>query len=225
MSRPQIIVADHAGFCFGVTNAVKKIEQELGQNSNVYAMSEIVHNDRVNQDLKEKGLYFEADPDRIPDDATVMLRTHGVPQSTYNYFQNRGLPTVDLTCPFVARTHKLIAGLDRDKDVLLYTGTPGHAEAEAALSYAACPYFLVSSAEELRSVMEQHTDLFQKRHVVLLSQTTFRTQEWEKCEEIVNSLCTNPSVFGTICKATEERQNDSNRWQTQFEYYQAVRRL
>lgn len=209
MSRPQIIVADHAGFCFGVTNAVKKIEQELGQNSNVYAMSEIVHNDRVNQDLKEKGLYFEADPDRIPDDATVMLRTHGVPQSTYNYFQNRGIPTVDLTCPFVARTHKLIAGLDRDKDVLLYTGTPGHAEAEAALSYAACPYFLVSSAEELRSVMEQHKDLFQKRHVVLLSQTTFQTQEWEKCEEIVNSLCTNPSVFGTICKATEERQYEA----------------
>ena len=114
-----------------------------------------------------------------------------------------------MTCPFVSKTHRLISKLDADKDVLIYTGTPGHAEATASLSYAKCPYFLVSSAEELRDVLEENREIFQKRHAVLLSQTTFRINEWETCMKIVNSLCTNPTIFDTICKATEERQYEA----------------
>lgn len=209
MSRPNIVVADHAGFCYGVESAIKKIQKQLGTHNNVYTMSEVVHNQRVNDDLKQEGLHFEPDRDKIPDDSLVVLRTHGVPQETYDYFSKRGIPCLDVTCPFVSKTHRLIANLDENEDVLLYTGTPGHAEASAALSYAKCPVFLVSSAEQLEEVIKDNPELFQKRHVVLLSQTTFQLSEWQKCLKIVNSLCTNPSIFGTICKATEERQYEA----------------
>ncbi len=209
MSQPEIIVADHAGFCFGVTSAVNSIQKEIGKNPRVYAMSEIVHNPRVNSDLEKEGLHFVPNKEEIPDDAEVILRTHGEPRATYEYFESRGIPCLDVTCPFVSKTHRLISKLDADKDVLIYTGTPGHAEATASLSYAKCPYFLVSSAEELRDVLEENREIFQKRHAVLLSQTTFRINEWETCMKIVNSLCTNPTIFDTICKATEERQYEA----------------
>ena len=209
MSQPEIIVADHAGFCFGVTSAVNSIQKEIGKNPRVYAMSEIVHNPRVNSDLEKEGLHFGPNKEEIPDDAEVILRTHGEPRATYEYFESRGIPCLDVTCPFVSKTHRLISKLDADKDVLIYTGTPGHAEATASLSYAKCPYFLVSSAEELRDVLEENREIFQKRHAVLLSQTTFRINEWETCMKIVNSLCTNPTIFDTICKATEERQYEA----------------
>lgn len=209
MSQPEIIVADHAGFCFGVTSAVNSIQKEIGKNPRVYAMSEIVHNPRVNSDLEKEGLHFVPNKEEIPDNAEVILRTHGEPRATYEYFESRGIPCLDVTCPFVSKTHRLISKLDADKDVLIYTGTPGHAEATASLSYAKCPYFLVSSAEELRDVLEENREIFQKRHAVLLSQTTFRINEWETCMKIVNSLCTNPTIFDTICKATEERQYEA----------------
>lgn len=209
MSKPEIIVADHAGFCYGVESAIKKIQKQLGTHNNVYTMSEVVHNKRVNDDLKQEGLHYEEDRDKIPDDSLVVLRTHGVPKETYEYFQKRGIPWLDVTCPFVSKTHRIIANLDENEDVLVYTGTPGHAEASAALSYAKCPVFLVSSADELAQVIKDNAELFQKRHVVLLSQTTFQLSEWQKCINFVNSLCTNPSIFGTICKATEERQYEA----------------
>lgn len=111
MSRPNIVVADHAGFCYGVESAIKKIQKQLGTHNNVYTMSEVVHNQRVNDDLKQGGLHFEPDRDKIPDDSLVVLRTHGVPQETYDYFSKRGIPCLDVTCPFVSKTHRLIANL------------------------------------------------------------------------------------------------------------------
>ena len=69
MSQPEIIVADHAGFCFGVTSAVNSIQKEIGKNPRVYAMSEIVHNPRVNSDLEKEGLHFVPNKEEIPDDA------------------------------------------------------------------------------------------------------------------------------------------------------------
>ncbi len=209
MTKPTIILADHAGFCFGVQNAIDKIEEDIRKHSNVYSFSEIVHNKRVNDDLAANGLHFENVMEDIPKDAEVVLRTHGVPEETYRFFRERGNTILDVTCPFVGKTHRLIQKLDPDQDILFYTGTPGHAEAAAAVSYAKCPYYLVSSAEELREIILTLPENEKKRHAVLLSQTTFKLDEWDKCKKIVNSLCTNPTIFATICRATEERQYEA----------------
>ncbi|MBP5272244.1 MAG: bifunctional 4-hydroxy-3-methylbut-2-enyl diphosphate reductase/30S ribosomal protein S1, partial [Clostridia bacterium] len=205
----KIILAEHAGFCFGVERAIEQIEALLGRESNVYAMGQVVHNNDVNNRLERLGLHFEEDETKIPDDAYVVLRTHGVPKRIYDYYEERGIPYLDVACPFVKRIHKIVSEFDPEKDILLLTGTEGHAEVTGILGFASCPAFVVHDAEELKAMYIAHEAEWEGKHIDLVSQTTFNLEEWEKCVTQLNLLCTNNSIFGTICNATEERQHEA----------------
>ena len=207
--RPNVIIADHAGFCFGVQRAVDTIKADLQKHPNVYAMGEVVHNDFVNDELREEGIHFEEDETLIPDDAFVILRTHGVPKRIYDYFSERGIPYDDVACPFVKKTHRIVSGLDPEKDVLLIAGNPKHAEVIGILGHAVCPAFVFSSEAELEQIMNDQKDVLNKRSVNVVSQTTFSLKEWENCVKKAKLFYTSSTIFDTICKATEERQNEA----------------
>lgn len=205
----KIIVADHAGFCWGVERAIQQIEDYLQKEPNVYAMGQVVHNNDVNNRLSGMGLHFEEDETLVPEDAQVVLRTHGVPKAVYTYFEDRNIPYLDVVCPFVKRVHKLVEKLNPETDILLLAGTPGHAEVKGTLGFAACPAFVVHSAEEIEALWEAHKEEWEGKQIHLAAQTTFSLEEWEKCVETTKFLCTNPIIFGTICRATEERQHEA----------------
>lgn len=205
----KIILADHAGFCFGVEKAIDRIEGLLKTENNVYSMGQVVHNNAVNARLGEMGLSFEEDETKIPDGAHVVLRTHGVPQRVYDYFEERQIPYLDVVCPFVKHIHKIVSELDPEKDILILAGTPGHAEAIGTVGHASCPAFVVSSAAELSDLIRSHAEEWEDRHIALVAQTTFSLSEWEECVDTINFLCTNKTIFGTICKATEQRQHEA----------------
>ena len=144
----KVILADHAGFCFGVERAIDQIEDYLKTQPNVYAMGQVVHNNAVNERLESMGLHFEEDETKVPDDAQVVLRTHGVPKRVYEYYEERGIPYLDVACPFVKRIHKIVEKLDPETDVLLLAGTVGHAEVTGTLGFATCPAYVVHDAED-----------------------------------------------------------------------------
>ncbi|MBQ5684096.1 MAG: 4-hydroxy-3-methylbut-2-enyl diphosphate reductase, partial [Clostridia bacterium] len=205
----KIIVAEHAGFCFGVERAIDQIEEYLKTQPNVYAMGQVVHNNAVNERLEEMGLHFEEDETKIPDDAQVVLRTHGVPKRIYEYYDERHIPYLDVACPFVKRIHKIVEELDPDNDILILAGTVGHAEVTGTLGFASCPAFVVHDADELKETYIAHETEWEGKKINLIAQTTYSLEEWEKCVTTIKFLCTNYSVFGTICKATEERQHEA----------------
>ncbi len=205
----KVILADHAGFCFGVERAIDQIEDYLKTQPNVYAMGQVVHNNAVNERLESMGLHFEEDETKVPDDAQVVLRTHGVPKRVYEYYEERGIPYLDVACPFVKRIHKIVEKLDPETDVLLLAGTVGHAEVTGTLGFATCPAYVVHDAEELKETYIAHETEWEGKKVNLIAQTTYSLEEWEKCVTTINLLCTNTAIFGTICNATEERQHEA----------------
>ncbi len=205
----KIILAEHAGFCFGVERAIDQIKEYLESNPNVYAMGQVVHNNAVNDGLEALGLRFEEDETKIPDDAQVVLRTHGVPKRIYNYYDERNIPYLDVACPFVKRIHKIVEKLDAEKDILILTGTIGHAEVTGTLGFAACPAFVVHDADELKSVLNTHESEWGGKQLHLVSQTTFSLAEWEKCVALINENRPDTQLYGTICRATEDRQQEA----------------
>ena len=86
--RPDIILAKSAGFCFGVDRAVKTVFKSVDESKlRVYTLGEVIHNNTINNELKEKGVIIENDYKKIPKNADVVIRAHGVPEKVYTYFE------------------------------------------------------------------------------------------------------------------------------------------
>ncbi len=206
---PDLIVAKTAGFCPGAQRIVNRVEELLSLHNNVYANGPILHNDHVNQPLQEKGLHFEPDMDKVPEDAFVILRAHGTPLSVKQQLDKRGIAYEDIACPYVVRIQKIVSSMDPEQDIVILTGNQEHPEMQATLTYVSCPYYVVQTPEELKDLLEKNKTIFEKRTVNLVSQTTYRTDLWENCVATINNICTNVKIFATICKATEERQYEA----------------
>lgn len=206
---PDLIVAKTAGFCPGAQRIVDRVEELLTLHDNVYANGPILHNDHVNQPLQEKGLHFQPDMDKVPEDAFVILRAHGTPLSVKQQLEKRGIAYEDIACPYVVRIQKIVSSMDPEQDIVILTGNQEHPEMQATLTYVSCPYYVVQTPEELKELLEKNKAIFENRTVNLVSQTTFRTDLWENCVATINNICTKAKIFATICKATEERQYEA----------------
>ncbi|MBQ8469186.1 MAG: S1 RNA-binding domain-containing protein, partial [Clostridia bacterium] len=176
---------------------------------NFYEMGLGVHNTDVNDRLAGLGLHFDEVETKVPEDAQVVLRTHGVPKRVYDYYEGNQMPYLDVVCPFVKRIQKIVAGFDPEADIMLLAGTEGHAEVIGTLGFASCPAYVIHDAEELELLYRAHEAEWEGKQLKLIAQTTYSLEEWEKCVTSIKFLCTNYSIFGTICKATEERQHEA----------------
>ena len=106
----DITVAKTAGFCFGVARAVDSAYQCSENKDKKYCtLGPIIHNTQVVNDLKEKGIDVIHSLAERPEDATVIIRTHGVPEALYREMEEQGIEYLDLTCPFVKKIHNLVS--------------------------------------------------------------------------------------------------------------------
>ena len=101
----RVIVAKSAGFCYGVNRAVGLVEQAVAEGKQVVTLGPIAHNRHLVQSFAERGVTTVASLDEIPDGATVIIRSHGVPRATYAALAQRNVTVIDATCPSVKRIH------------------------------------------------------------------------------------------------------------------------
>ena len=101
-----MIMAENSGFCKGVKNAVDTAMSLDPENA--YVLGEIIHNPDVVKAIADKGLKTVESLDEVPDGATVVFRSHGVPESYYGLCRERKIKVVDCTCGFVRRTQKIV---------------------------------------------------------------------------------------------------------------------
>ena len=89
----EIIVGKTSGFCQGVSYTVKKAYEALEENEKVYCLGEIVHNERVVDNLKGRGMIFVESLAEIPKNSKVIIRAHGEPKNTYDEIKEKDRKT------------------------------------------------------------------------------------------------------------------------------------
>ena len=206
-----ITVAEHAGFCFGVKNALKMVEEALGSvgsSDPVYCLGPLIHNKEVLKDLKDKGLVITDSLDGVPDGARVMIRAHGEPASTYIKAAEKGLTVIDGTCPLVEKVHRIAERAGSDGCILILFGDDAHAEIKGIKGWSEGPVFAVQSPEEIRALSEKISadEDLAGRHVTAAAQTTFTEELFNSCAAELKACFPDADIQNTICAATSKRQ-------------------
>ncbi len=222
-----VTVAKTAGFCFGVRRAVDTVYEQLKYSKckttpKLFTLGEIIHNTQVVDELHSLGAIAVDSLEnllKLEDDAVqnghgpvpVIIRSHGVPREVYSALDSHAIPYIDATCPNVQRIQKIVeeqGSSPDDKTLVLIAGDPEHPEIKGIIGHCNVSYVTFQSAEELQILTQKRPNL-SKMNSVMVSQTTFNINEWQKCVETAKNLYTNLKIFDTICKATLMRQTEA----------------
>ena len=207
--KRKIIVADSAGFCFGVKRAVGIAEDFAEKGIPAVTLGEIIHNPTVVEDLRKKGVYPVESVSEVPEGATLILRSHGVPLSVIDELEKKCIPYADATCPFVARIHRIVAERTAAGDTVIITGNPDHAEVRGIVGHAKGDVRVVRNLAELEELSKNEKNLCAKC-ITIVSQTTFLRAEWENCEKFAKKVYTNLLIFDTICNDACTKQSEAD---------------
>ena len=203
----QIMLAETAGFCFGVDRAVSLVEQAVKEGKHVATLGPIIHNRHVTSRFEALGVREIASPEEARPDECVIIRSHGVSRTVYDQLIARGVEVVDATCPFVKKIHHIIAAAEENGQQPVIIGTRSHPEVQAIAGWCHDPQ-IFETPEELAEWLQNDVNRT-KMPIRMVSQTTSTQKLWENSCEILKKECTNSEIFDTICKATEMRQKEA----------------
>lgn len=195
----EIILAENAGFCFGVDRAVRMTEEELSKtDGGVYSYGPLIHNPQAVKALEAKGLETI---DRFEDisEGRIIVRSHGVPEETINDIKELGLHLVDCTCPYVLAVHKKVRDYSSKGYSIVIIGDKDHPEVVGINGWCENQAHIVNSAEDAKALPD-----LEKSCVV--SQTTNRLDKFLELSGIVEEKSQETVLFNTICNATKLRQ-------------------
>lgn len=204
----MIRVAKTAGFCFGVNRAVETVYKLLDEDKTVCTLGPIIHNPQLVEKLGRKGVRIIDAPEDAKAGETVVIRSHGIPPEVIEKLKALGVDYKDATCPYVQKIHRLVSDGEREGRRVMLAGDAKHPEVEGILGCCKTPYRTFKTREELENLFKNEPELAEMP-LLFCEQTTFNVEEWEKCLDFVKKVCTNASVFDTICKATTNRQREA----------------
>ena len=204
----KITLAKTAGFCFGVDRAVKMVYDLLEKGEKVCTLGPIIHNQQLVDELKQKGVRIVENPSEVNEGETLVLRSHGVEPSVLEECKKLNIKTVDATCVFVSKIHKIVSEQSKSGDIILIAGDKNHQEVIGIRGYADNESFVFSDEAELEDLLKINPILTEKS-VSVVAQTTFNEKKWQKCQKFLKKLCTNAKIFDTICNATSLRQSEA----------------
>src|SRR4051812_41464027 len=168
-----VLLAAPRGYCAGVDRAVITVEKALDlYEAPVYVRKQIVHNKHVVRTLEERGVVFVEELDEVPAGATVVFSAHGVSPVVHQQAAERGLKTIDATCPLVTKVHHEARRFATDDYDILLIGHAGHEEVEGTAAEALEHIQLVQGPDDVAGIV-----LRDASRVAWLSQTTLSVDE------------------------------------------------
>ncbi len=198
----NVILAKNSGFCRGVRRAV---DTAMNAGENTYVLGEIIHNSDVIESIKRRGVRSVDSLSEVPDGATVIFRSHGVPESYYGECARRGIEILDCTCEFVRRTQKIVSEQYSAGKAIVIIGEPTHPEVMGLQGWCGNSAYVINSESSPLPDLEG-------KDVCVVSQTTFSVEKFEKIiENIKNQREKTVAVFKTICYTTIGRQSEAER--------------
>ena len=203
----KITVAKTAGFCYGVNRAVDLVEKTIAEGKKAVTFGPIAHNRHLVNHFAELGVEECELVEGIPEGYSVIIRSHGIPKATYEALRCRGLEIIDATCPSVKRIHKLVEAAEEQGRQAVIIGTPTHPEIVAIAGWCEHP-LVFKDDKELENWLNSSPENPEKP-LTMVSQTTSTQFLWDNCKKIAKKVCTNLEIFDTICRATENRQEEA----------------
>ncbi len=204
VGEKRVLLAAPRGYCAGVDRAVIAVEKALEHyGPPVYVRKQIVHNRHVVETLEERGAIFVDETDEVPEGALVVFSAHGVSPAVVRSAEERGLRTIDATCPLVTKVHREAVRFAKGDYEILLIGHEGHEEVEGTYGEAPEHTQIVNSPEEADTIEVRDPD-----RLIWLSQTTLSVDETmetvRRLRERFPNLQDPPS--DDICYATSNRQ-------------------
>ena len=200
----QIEIDSGSGFCFGVTTAIKKAEEELAAGKTLYCLGDIVHNSMEVERLHSKGLVtINHDQLRELHDVKVLLRAHGEPPETYEIARRNNIEIIDATCPVVLQLQRRVKRQNdhnRPAQIVIF-GKTGHAEVLGLVGQTHGRAIVVENLEGVKG-------LDFSRDIYLYSQTTKSLDEFHRIIEYIQTHIREGATFrsfDTICRQVANR--------------------
>lgn len=201
-----VILADVLGYCMGVRRAVESAIASIDKANDVYTLGPLIHNKTALNSLENKGLKVlnenKAEDAKIG--STVIIRAHGVPPSVNEILKKRECTIINATCPRVTASQKNAARYASMNYTVILAGDSNHGEVIGIAGYAGNKFYLVQDSEDAKKLLPPEDA---DENAILLSQTTFSPQEFEKIAKTIKEKYKNLKVMNTICPATKERQD------------------
>ncbi len=200
----QIEIDSGSGFCFGVTTAIRKAEEELAAGHTLYCLGDIVHNGMECERLRRMGLVTITHDDmRRLHDVKVLLRAHGEPPETYELARRNNIEIIDATCPVVLQLQKRIKTQYEGGDgaSIIIFGKKGHAEVLGLVGQTKGEAIVIETFDDVKSLDFTHD-------IYLFSQTTKSLDEFRRIIDYIRQHIAPGATFrsfDTICRSVANR--------------------
>jgi (E)-4-hydroxy-3-methyl-but-2-enyl pyrophosphate reductase len=194
--------AEKYGFCIGVRQADERVRAFAAAGGRGRILGQVVHNERVVEDLTRLGVATVERLDQVEGGA-VVFSAHGVPPSFHRIARERGLEILDTTCPFVYAIHEEAARARRDGWHLVFVGDPCHRE---VIGYT---HDLDPADYDVVDTVEAAEELDFARHprMRIFYQTTLDAGQYEDVARAIEARAGEARRADTICYATKENQD------------------
>lgn len=210
----RVEIDEGSGFCFGVTTAIRKAEEELAKGETLYCLGDIVHNGQECERLEKLGLVtINHEEFAMLKHAKVLLRAHGEPPETYQLAKENHIEIIDATCPVVLQLQKRIkqeydaTPTDQEKQIVIY-GKNGHAEVLGLVGQTGGKAIVIEKLEEV-------TKLDFSKDIRLYSQTTKSLDEFRQIVAYIEAHIAPTATFryfDTICRQVANRMPNIRRF-------------
>ena len=202
MKDMQVEIDHGSGFCFGVTTAIKKAEEELAKGETLYCLGDIVHNSMECERLQKMGLVtIDHAQMATLHGVKVLLRAHGEPPSTYELARRNNIELIDATCPVVLQLQRRIKSQYEESPQIVIFGKKGHAEVLGLVGQTNGTAIVIEKFDEVTTLDYQHD-------IYLFSQTTKSLDEFHRIVDYIQSHMAPDAIFrsfDTICRSVANR--------------------
>lgn len=197
----KVLLAENAGFCFGVKRAVDEaIKTQKQYNKKIYTLGPLIHNGDVVKYLEENNIYAIDinNLDSLNEGDVILIRSHGVSKKVLDDLNEKGLIVINATCPFVTNIQMKVNKFSNEGYDIVILGDEKHPEVVGINGWCDNKAVITNDGE----VKEEFSD-----KVCVVSQTTEKEENWDKTiENLSKKQIKELKSFNTICAATEERQ-------------------
>jgi len=199
----RVLLASPRGYCAGVERAVETVERAIAlYGAPVYVRKQIVHNSHVVRELQARGAVFVDSVADVPEGSPLVFSAHGVAPAVRHAAAERGLTTIDATCPLVTKVHTQARRYAEQGYRIVLIGHAGHEEVEGTTGEAPDAIMLVESVEDAERLESDDV------RMAYITQTTLSVDETREIIEVLRRRF--PHIQGParedICYATSNRQ-------------------